>query len=46
MVIYCKTERAVNRLGRDYMVSGNENLLFDLEKRYGKENIRVRSLGI
>ena len=46
VVIYCKTERAVNRLGRDYMVSGNENLLFDLEKRYGKENIRVRSLGI
>ena len=46
VVIYCKTERAVNRLGRDYMVSGDENLLFDLEKRYGKENIRVRSLGI
>ena len=46
VVIYCKTERAVNRLGRDYMVSGDENLLFDLKKRYGKENIRVRSLGI
>ena len=46
VVVYCKTERAVNRLGRDYMVSGDENLLFDLEKRYGKENIRVRSLGI
>ena len=28
------------------MVSVDENLLFDLEKRYGKENIRVRSLGI
>ena len=46
VVIYCKTERAVNRLRRDYMVSGDENLLFDLKKRYGKENIRVRSLGI
>ena len=46
VVIYCKNERAVNRLGRNFMVSGDENLLFDLEKRYGKENIRVRSLGI
>ena len=23
-----------------------KNLIFDLEKRYGKENIRIRSLGI
>ena len=46
VVIYCKAERAVNRLGSSFMVSDDENLIFDLEKRYGKENIRIRSLGI
>ena len=39
-------KRQVNRLGSSFMISDDENLIFDLEKRYGKENIRIRSLGI
>ena len=45
-VVPVVAERAVNRLGSSFMVSDDENLIFDLEKRYGKENIRIRSLGI
>lgn len=46
MVIYCRKERAVNRLGREFMISADQDLIYELEKRYGKENIRIRSLGL
>lgn len=46
VVIYCKEERAVNRLGHDFMINGDEELMILLKKRYGKENIRIRSLGL
>lgn len=45
VVIYCKQERAVNRLGRDFMISADRALFTRLETKYGKDNIRVRSLG-
>ena len=46
VVVYCKEERAVNRLGHDFMINGDEELMILLKKRYGKENIRIRSLGL
>lgn len=46
MVIYCRKECAVNRLGREFMISADQDLIYELEKRYGKENIRIRSLGL
>jgi DNA polymerase-3 subunit alpha len=44
VVIYCKKERAVNRLGYDWKVRQDEELMYELEEHYGKENIRVRLL--
>ncbi len=46
VVVYCKEERAVNRLGHDFMINGDEELMILLKERYGKENIRIRSLGL
>ena len=46
VVVYCKAERAVNRLGHDWMVEPDPDLIYELEEWYGKENIRFRSLGL
>lgn len=46
VVIYCRQERAVNRLGREFMISADQDIIYQLEKVYGKENIRIRSLGL
>lgn len=46
VVVYCKKERAVNRLGHDWMVETDPDLVYELQERYGKENIRLRSLGL
>ena len=46
VIVYCKAERAVNRLGHDWMVASDQNLIYALEERYGKKNIRLRSLGL
>ena len=46
VIVYCKAEKAVNRLGHDWMVETDQDMIYQLEKRYGKENIRLRSLGL
>jgi len=46
VIVYCKAEKAVNRLGRDWMVETDQDMIYQLENRYGKENIRLRSLGL
>ena len=41
VVIYCKEERALNRLPRNLMISGSEELLYNLSEKYGKDNVKV-----
>lgn len=46
VVVYCKKERAVNRLGNNWMISADQNLIYELSERYGEKNIKIRSLGM
>ncbi len=46
VVIYCREEKAVNRLGHHWMAASDQELIYTLEERYGKENICLRSLGL
>lgn len=46
VIVYCRLEKAVNRLGNDWMVASDQNLIYALEERYGKKNICLRSLGL
>lgn len=41
VVIYCKEDRALNRLPRNLMISGSEELLYNLSEKYGKDNVKV-----
>ena len=46
VVIYCKKERAINRLGQQYYVRRDPDLLIALKDAYGEENIRIKEKGI
>ena len=41
VVIFCKEERAINRLPKNLMISGSEELLGNLSHKYGKDNVKV-----
>lgn len=46
VIVYCRKEKAVNRLDRSYAVNSEEGLIYKLSERYGKGNIRIRKTGI
>lgn len=41
IVIYCKEEKAINRLPKNLMISASEEILVNLSEKYGKDNIKV-----
>lgn len=41
VVVYSKSERAVNRLNRKYNISVNEDMLNQLKQAFGENNIKV-----
>lgn len=41
VVIYCKEERAINRLPRNLMIEDSEVVLFKLLQKYGEDNVKV-----
>ncbi|MDD5948673.1 MAG: DNA polymerase III subunit alpha [Lachnospiraceae bacterium] len=46
VVVYCKAERAMNRLPRNCYVRREPELLEELISRYGEENVRVKEKSI
>lgn len=42
VVVYCKAEKAINRLPRTLYVRRDEELIAELIGRYGKDNVRVK----
>lgn len=41
VIIYCKEEKAMNRLQKNYWVRNSDELLYDLLEKYGKNNVKV-----
>ena len=41
VIIYCKEEKAMNRLPKNYWVRNSEELLYELLEKYGKNNVKV-----
>lgn len=41
VVVYSKKERAVNRLGKVHWIRPDDQIILDLNERFGKENIKV-----
>lgn len=46
VIVYCRKERAVNRLDRAFAVNSENELIYVLGERYGKENIRIKKTGL
>lgn len=46
VIVYCRKERAVNRLDRMYAVNSEDELIYALGEQYGKGNIRVKKTGL
>ena len=46
VIIYCKEERAMNRLSQQYYVRQEEELLTELKDAFGEPNIRIKEKGI
>lgn len=46
VIVYCRKERAVNRLDRAYAVNSEDELIYALGERYGKGNIRIKKTGL
>ena len=45
-IIYCKAEKALNRLSREFYVKRDEELLQILVERYGEANVKVKEKSI
>lgn len=41
VVVYSKAERAVNRLPRMYAIRPDDNIIYELKQKFGKENVKV-----
>lgn len=46
VIIYCKEERAINRLSRALYVRQEPELLQELTDRYGEDNVRIKEKSI
>ena len=41
VIIYCKEERELNRLPKNFMISDSEEVLVNLSQKYGEDNVKV-----
>lgn len=46
VIIYCREEKAINRLGNGFGVSSDQDLIYQLQEKFGKKNIKIKKIGI
>ncbi|MDD4371528.1 MAG: DNA polymerase III subunit alpha [Anaerostipes sp.] len=46
VIIYCKEEKAINRLGNGFGASSDQDLIYQLQENFGKKNIKIKKIGI